>query len=1005
MEPQSTEALFLAWRTGADLRALAQVFDEIAPELYAVARHLARGTSEAEDLVQETFLAAIERAASYDPARPLRPWLFGILGHAARKLRSRRAPNALEREPAVSTQPLDELIAQELHGAVAQAVAALPPHYASAVALHLEDGLPPREIGARLSISSELARTHLSRGLAWLRRAMPESLSAGAWIGGSGYRDLRARVLASAGGATIAAPTFSVLALAALLLLPLSLAGGGVVWLLSAKEPASISLAVAGEARAAPAQTPVENSAPPAGRERLPGAPADAHARVHGRILLAGGAPAAGTEVRASTFSKDLGSAQCDTRGAFALALDVAKGQYVALRTKLPGYVSAGASYSLFPPGSDTDTGELVLPRAGVLVGQFVDAQSRPLAEGWELMSTADAPQTHPANKRWAFWSRANFDARSGTARLEGLPAGAMKVVARSPLSVEQIQVAVQIVEGAETAAEFRYEGPDLRQRLLLRARPSLQAVDAFRPEASSVRLLGAEDGAPRTAVAPAHRLPGEYLFDGLPEGEYTLEVDDPRFERWTEPRAQPGHAYSAKLEGTAALKLRVLGPDGAPIVRYGLQIAFLDANSRPTTGELPAPADGLVKGLVPVRYTLTLRPEGLPERVLDVPALRRGETRELLVDYRSSVALGGRVADEQGMALPGVDVELTRGEHAGEDWPGTTGVFRDGKTWVVLPIAKRAKTDAQGRFQFDGLERGPWTVRARFSSWLVHDRTFELGSEAPPPVELTRPASGFLAGHVTPAEVALAVDDDPVPAHLHPAQDGSFRAGPLPVGAHSLSAWVALSLRGDGASTEAFQTPIDLGRFEIVAGHDTERTYDIRSQLPARIALVVRAGGTALEQGWVLAMQMDQPGVQGADSITLGAGGRATLGIVQRAPVRLALVARELGWVWTSDEVLSPAAGERLERTLDVPLVKHTLRCLDASTKAPLANQELRWGAKLAGLEAAAHGKTDANGLIELSLPPGKHEFFGGSAAQGAAVDWDRVAGDPIEILLPSAR
>src|SRR6187399_2406055 len=112
MEPESTEASFLAWRTGADLRALAQVFDETAPELYAVARHLARGTSEAEDLVQETFLAAIERAPSYDPARPLRPWLFGILGHAARKLRSRRTPSTLEVEPDDATQPLDELIAQ-----------------------------------------------------------------------------------------------------------------------------------------------------------------------------------------------------------------------------------------------------------------------------------------------------------------------------------------------------------------------------------------------------------------------------------------------------------------------------------------------------------------------------------------------------------------------------------------------------------------------------------------------------------------------------------------------------------------------------------------------------------------------------------------------------------------------------------------------------------------------------------------------------------------------------
>jgi hypothetical protein len=553
----------------------------------------------------------------------------------------------------------------------------------------------------------------------------------------------------------------------------------------------------------------------------------------------------------------------------------------------------------------------------------------------------------------------------------------------------------VQIVEGAETAAEFRYDGPDLRQRLLLRTRASLLGLDGFLPEASMVRLLGADDGQPRTAVAPAHRLPGEYLFDGLPEGEYTLEVDDPRFGRWTERRAQPGHAYSAVLEGVAALQLRVLGPDGTPIVRYGLQLAFPDVKRRSNTDEVPAPADGLVKGLVPIHYTVTIRPEGLPERLLDVPTLRRGETRELVIDYRSSAALSGRVVDEQGAAVPGVDVELTRGERAGEDWPGTTRILRDGKSWVIPPIARRAQTDANGGFRFTELERATWTVRARFSRWLVDDRTLELGSETPPPVELLRPANGFLAGRVTPAEVALLLDDDPSPAQLHPAQDGSFRAGPLPVGSHSLRVWVP--------SSAEFQTPLDLGRFEILAGRDTERTYDLRNQLPTLIAVLARAGGTALEQGGVWVLHADELDPEPVAGVALGEGGRASLSLPAPARFRLALVARELGWVWISDEVLSSSPGERLERTLDVPLVKHTLRCLDAATKAPLANQELRWGAKLGGFEAAAHAKTDASGLLELSLPAGKHQFFVGSSAQGATVEWDQTAADPIEILLRS--
>jgi DNA-directed RNA polymerase specialized sigma24 family protein len=131
----------------------------------------------------------------------------------------------------------------------------------------------------------------------------------------------------------------------------------------------------------------------------------------------------------------------------------------------------------------------------------------------------------------------------------------------------------------------------------------------------------------------------------------------------------------------------------------------------------------------------------------------------------------------------------------------------------------------------------------------------------------------------------------------------------------------------------------------------------------------------------------------------------RATIALPAKTRVQLALVARELGWVWRADESFFGASGETLERKLDVALVKHTLRCLDAATKAPLANQEIRWGAQLAGLEAQAHAQTDANGLLELALPEGRHEFLAGTAAQGAGIDWRPGGSDPLEILLPPAR
>ena len=47
------------------MQALEQVFGRAAPELLRLALHLCRGLDRAEDLVQATFLAALEGAESF----------------------------------------------------------------------------------------------------------------------------------------------------------------------------------------------------------------------------------------------------------------------------------------------------------------------------------------------------------------------------------------------------------------------------------------------------------------------------------------------------------------------------------------------------------------------------------------------------------------------------------------------------------------------------------------------------------------------------------------------------------------------------------------------------------------------------------------------------------------------------------------------------------------------------------------------------------------------------
>ncbi|HET8697056.1 MAG TPA: sigma factor, partial [Gammaproteobacteria bacterium] len=66
-----------------------------------VRRHLRAATSlglellgnldDAEDVVQDAFLVALDRANAFDPAREFTPWLHGIVRHKCTRLRARAA--------------------------------------------------------------------------------------------------------------------------------------------------------------------------------------------------------------------------------------------------------------------------------------------------------------------------------------------------------------------------------------------------------------------------------------------------------------------------------------------------------------------------------------------------------------------------------------------------------------------------------------------------------------------------------------------------------------------------------------------------------------------------------------------------------------------------------------------------------------------------------------------------------------------------------------------------
>src|SRR5688572_26474702 len=172
------DALFERFRQLREPAALAKVFDLVAPDLLRIALHLCGRTADAEDVVQQTFLAAIERASSWDSARGLFPWLVGILTNQARLL---RRAGARTPDPALLPQrevegPRELAERAELDQAITRAVEALGEIYRPVLHLHLYHGLNAKEIAAALGRPAGSVRTQLVRGLTQLRRALPVGL-------------------------------------------------------------------------------------------------------------------------------------------------------------------------------------------------------------------------------------------------------------------------------------------------------------------------------------------------------------------------------------------------------------------------------------------------------------------------------------------------------------------------------------------------------------------------------------------------------------------------------------------------------------------------------------------------------------------------------------------------------------------------------------------------------------------------------------------------------------
>ena len=181
MAPSSVDELFQAFRSGGDPGALGAVYDRVAPELLAVAVHLVGDPALAEDVLQSTFVAAIERAETFDGERRVLPWLLGILANQARsaRMRARRTPDPtrVAERARGERDPVGSAAERELADALDDSLQRVPETFRAVLVLRLRHGLSTPEIAHALGRPPGTVRSQLARGGELLRRLLPAGLA------------------------------------------------------------------------------------------------------------------------------------------------------------------------------------------------------------------------------------------------------------------------------------------------------------------------------------------------------------------------------------------------------------------------------------------------------------------------------------------------------------------------------------------------------------------------------------------------------------------------------------------------------------------------------------------------------------------------------------------------------------------------------------------------------------------------------------------------------------